>query len=164
MKMLHKNPAKRYQTPQALLNALNEILQRYSAVDAQNIIKCAVLGSELPQGVKKRISSGLLANLNFLFFSLRQNIAEMCSSSPRKAVKTEYAAQGAACFTFQIDPDAAADISADFSLQVQENTMYRIVSDSGSGNELKSDGNGKLEIKAISPGEYRIIPVSKENL
>ena len=64
MKMLHKNPARRYQTPQELLEALDAVLPRYSASVVQEIVRAAVLGTGLPDGVKATVSSGMSATFD----------------------------------------------------------------------------------------------------
>lgn len=163
MKMLHKNPAKRYQTPQALLNALNEVLQRYPADVAQSIIRSAVLGTELPHGVKKTVSAGMRAGINFMFFSFRQSIADFFHPTEKNKVKPDNSntADGS-CFTFQIEQPA--DKTVDFIISVKASATYKITSLEGYCKEIKSSDTGLLEIKGLSPGEYRFSPQNSQNL
>lgn len=163
MKMLHKNPAKRYQTPQALLDALNEVLQRYPVDVTQNIIRSAVLGTELPQGVKKNVSSGLKATINFMFFCCRQKVAEFFHPTEKNKVKTDNIniADGS-CFTFQIEQPV--DKTVDFVISVRTSANYKITSLDGYCKDVKSSDSGLLEMKDLSPGEYRISLQNSKNL
>ena len=163
MKMLHKNPVKRYQTPQALLNALNEVLQRYPADVAKSIIRSAVIGTELPHGVKKTVSAGMRAGINFMFFSFRQSIADFFHPTEKNKVKPDNSntADGS-CFTFQIEQPA--DKTVDFIISVKASATYKITSLEGYCKEIKSSDTGLLEIKGLSPGEYRVSPQNSQNL
>ena len=160
MKMLHKNPDKRYQTPQALVDALNEVLPRYPLSAVQGIIRSAVLGTALPQGVKKMVSSGLKTTVDFMVFSCRQKIAELLHPVEKNKVKPDKndSADGS-YFTFQIEsPD---DKTVDFAISVTPSATYKISSPDGYYREIKSSDAGLLEIKNLSPGEYRILAGDK---
>ena len=162
MKMLHKNPAKRYQSPQALLAALNEVLQRYSGSAMQEIIRSAVLGTELPQGVKKNVSSGLKATINFMFFCCRQRVADFFHSTEKNKVKPDNGdIADRSYFTFQIEQPV--DKTVDFAISVKASATYKISSLDGCSKEIKSSATGLLEIKGISPGEYRILAKEKKD-
>ena len=164
MKMLHKNPAKRYQTPQALLDALNEVLLRYPVDVTQNIIRSAVLGTELPHGVKKTVSSGVRASINFMFFSCRQSIAEIFSASAGNKTKqdNENIIPGK-YFSFQIESDTPSDKTIDFTISASPSETYKISSIDGYSKEIKASDDGVLKINNLSPGEYRILSQTKKN-
>ena len=155
MKMLHKNPAKRYQSPQALLDALNQVLQRYPGSMVQEIIRAAVLGTELPHGVKQYVSSGLKATINFMFFSFRQSIVDFFHPAEKNKIKLDNSdiANGS-CFAFQIEPPI--DKTVDFVISAIPSVTYKISSLDGYCKEMKSSDDGILEIKELLPGEYRI--------
>lgn len=162
MKMLHKNPTKRYQSPQALLDALNEVLQRYSGSVIQEIIRSAVLGTELPQGVKKNVSSGLKASINFMFFSCRQRVAEFFHPTEKNKVKPDNGdIADRSYFTFQIEQPV--DKTVDFAISVKASATYKISSLDGCSKEIKSSATGLLEIKDLPPGEYRILAKEKKD-
>ena len=162
MKMLHKNPAKRYQSPQALLAALNEVLQRYSGSAMQEIIRSAVLGTELPQGVKKNVSSGLKATINFMFFCCRQRVADFFHSTEKNKVKPDNGdIADRSYFTFQIEQPV--DKTVDFAISVKASATYKISSLDGCSKEIKSSDTGLLEIKGLPPGEYRILAKEKKD-
>ena len=164
MKMLHKNPAKRYQTPQALLDALHEVLQRYPVSVVQSIIRAAVLGTELPHGVKKTVSSGMMANINFMFFSCRQSIAGIFSASAGNKTKqdNENTISGK-YFSFQIESDTPSDKTIDFTISASPSETYKISSIDGYSKEIKASDDGVLKINNLSPGEYRILSRNKKN-
>lgn len=164
MKMLHKNPAKRYQTPQALLDALNEVLQRYPVDVTQNIIRSAVLGTELPHGVKKTVSSGVRASINFMFFSCRQSIVELFfTSADNKTKQDNENAISGKYFSFQIESDLPSDKTVDFIISASPSETYKISSIDGYYKEIKASDDGMLKIKNLSPGEYRIFLQNKKN-
>ena len=164
MKMLHKNPAKRYQTPQALLDALNEVLQRYPVDVTQNIIRSAVLGTELPHGVKKTVSSGVRASINFMFFSCRQSIVELFfTSADNKTKQDNENAISGKYFSFQIESNLPSDKTVDFIISASPSETYKISSIDGYYKEIKASDDGMLKIKNLSPGEYRILLQNKKN-
>ncbi len=159
MKMLHKNPAKRYQSPQALLKVLNEVLQRYDVSLGQSIIRSAVLGTDLPQGVKKRVASGLGATFSFIFFSCRQSIAEFLL--PAKASQSSRMNSSNAMprkyFLFIMDSKVSDTVScADFTIQAPPGSTLQAVSTSGYCQILQTSPDGKFEAKNLPPGEYQI--------
>ncbi|MBR7138786.1 MAG: protein kinase [Lentisphaeria bacterium] len=158
MKMLHKNPAKRYQSPQALLAALDRLLNRYSLSVAQNIIRSAVLGTELPFGVKKTVSSGAGSLLGFTLFNFRQNVAAFFSpfETGRKKGEKKKKAISEKHFTFHIDPALAAGDTVDFTIQAAPGTAWEITSSNGRSIEAEVSAEGRLGIKGLVPGEYRI--------
>ena len=165
MKMLHKNPAKRYQTPQDLLDALNEVLQRYPADVIQNIVRAAVLGTELPHGVKKTISSGIKASLNFMFFSCRKSFAEFFSASAGN--KTEQDNENVISgqyFSFQMETGLSSDQTVDFMISASPSGTYKISSTDGYCKEIKASHDGVLKINNLPPGDYRILSRNKNNL
>jgi serine/threonine protein kinase len=164
MKMLHKNPAKRYQTPQALLDALNEVLQRCPASAVPGIIRSAVMGTELPQGVKKTVSSGILARIHFAFFSCRQNIAEFFTPSTGNKTKQE-SESSLSCkyFSFQIESDLPSDKALNFMISASPSATYKISSIDGYYKEIKALDDGTLKINDLPPGEYKILSLNRKN-
>ena len=163
MKMLQKNPDKRYQTPQALLNALNEILPHYSADVEQSIIKSAVLGTDYPQGLKKKVASGLRATCGFLFFSCRQRISEIFSPSVRNKGQTDhYEIASGRSYSFQIDTELSKSEKIDFTISLRGGGTCKIASWDGSCKDLKAAKDGKIEIRNLAPGEYRIFAEAEE--
>ena len=158
MKMLHKNPARRYQTPAALLKVLNSILQRYSAADIQGIMRSAILGTDLPQGVRPRVAAGIGAGIHFAFFCFRQRIAGIFSRSPEDvAALGKEDVSGARFFSFQLESGAESAKNADFSISVVPGKAYKVVSLSGYSMEQVSSADGKLELTNLPPGEYRVM-------
>ena len=159
MNMLHKNPA-----PQALLDALHEVLQRYPAAVVPNIIRAAVLGTELPHGVKKTVSSGMMASIHFMFFSCRQTIAGIFSASAGNKTKQDYENTiPGKYFSFQIESDSASDKTVDFTISVSSAETYKILSVDGYCKEIKASDDGVLKINNLSPGEYRILSQNNKN-
>ena len=163
MKMLQKNPDKRYQTPQALLNALNEILPHYPADIEQSIVKSAVLGTDYPQGLKKKVASGLRATCGFLFFSCRQRISEIFSPSVRNKGQTDhYEIASGRSYSFQIDTELSKSEKIDFTISLRGGGTCKIASWDGSCKDLKAAKDGKIEIRNLAPGEYRIFAEAEE--
>ena len=146
-----------------ILDALNEVLQRYSGSVIQEIIRSAVLGTELPQGVKKNVSSGLKASINFMFFSCRQRVAEFFHPTEKNKVKPDNGdIADRSYFTFQIEQPV--DKTVDFAISVKASATYKISSLDGCSKEIKSSDTGLLEFKGLSPGEYRISLQNSKNL
>ena len=159
MKMLQKNPAKRYQTPHALLVVLDRVLSRYSNSVARNIIRSAVLGTELPYGVKKTVTSGVWQALDFMLFCFRQSLPGSRSATEKGSGGTESGSGNESRhFSFQIDPELASEKAVDLTVSAPGGTFCRLVSSDGSSVELRVPENGKLELKELLPGEYRILP------
>lgn len=158
MKMLQKNPAKRYQSPQALLTVLDRVLSRYSNSVARNIIRSAVLGTELPYGVKKTVDSSLWKALGFMLFNFRQSLPGFRSREERAGSgMAPGSGNGSRNFSFQIDPGFAAGQTVDLTVSAPGGTLCRLQSADGSCVELRVPENGKLKFKEILPGEYRIL-------
>ena len=163
MKMLHKNPAKRYQSPRALSDALDEVLPRYPAAVTQNIIRAAVLGTELPQGIKKTISSGIMANIHFMVFSFRQSIMEMFSPSSENRTKPDHEeGMRRKLFSFQIETVSHSDKTVDFIISGAPSETYKISSADGYYKEVKASDDGLLKIRDLFPGEYSILLQNKK--
>ena len=163
MKMLQKNPAKRYQSPQAILDVLNSILPRCSVSEFQSIVRAAVLGTGLPQGVKGTIAVGVGAALNFAFYSFRQCVAEFFSPAKKNGGRTEKEDNAVGSFfSFQISSGLPQGKGMDFVISASAGTTYKVLSLEGYSNEFTASADGKLEIKELLPGEYRIISVNKK--
>ena len=164
MKMLHKNPAKRYQTPQELLDALDEVLPPFSISAASDIVRAAVLGTGLPACADQTISSGLMTSLKFMFFNFRRRIAENFSQSARHKIKQAAGSTASGnSFSFQIDTETAAYESVDFIISASAATDYKVFSTAGYCKQITSTANGALVLKNLPPGEYWILP-QKQNI
>lgn len=162
LKMLQKNPAKRYQSPQALLETLNRILPRYSSSTVQSIVRAAVLGTALPPEVKPAITSSFGASLGFALFRCRQSLRELFSSKEKSRQETNrFSAEKN--FSFQLSPEVVSGITVDFTLSAAAGKKYKVQSDNGCVQEYQSSASGKLEMKNLTPGKYKIFPDDMKN-
>lgn len=165
MKMLQKNPDKRYQTPQELLDALDEILPRIQQPEAQSIIQSAVLGTEYPSGAKKQVASGVRAWWGFIFFSCRQRMSRKASVSGRSKRQTDDLGINAGrYFAFQLASEAEGEKPVDFTISVTPEESCLVTASDGTVRELQADAEGRLELKNVKPGEYRITRQKTEEL
>ena len=162
LKMLQKNPAKRYQSPQALLETLNRILPRYSSSTVQSIVRAAVMGTALPPEVKPAITSSFGASLGFALFRCRQSLRELFSSKEKSRQETNrFSAEKN--FSFQLSPEVVSGITVDFTLSAAAGKKYKVQSDNGCVQEHQSSASGKLEMKNLTPGKYKIFPDDMKN-
>ena len=156
MKMLQKNPSKRYQSPQALINVLDRILPHYSDSEVQEIIKSAVLGTALPKGVNASLASGMGAFVSFFFFSFRQNMTHPFRKGKREnfVVALPGAAESIFCLKFKENEIVASDFQ--WSMKTDANAQFNLISAGGEHILLKSDHEGYLNIKNLHSGEYTL--------
>ena len=162
LKMLQKNPAKRYQSPQALLETLNRILPHYPNSTVQNIIRGAVMGTGLPPEVKPAITSGPGATLSFAFFRCRQSLRAFFSAKEKsKTGINRISAEKN--FSFQLSPEVVSGVTVDFTLSATPGKRYKVQSENGFVQEYQCPDSGKLEMKSLTPGKYKIFPGEMKN-
>ena len=162
MKMLQKNPSKRYQSPQALINVLDRILPHYSDSEVQEIIKSAVLGTSLPKGVNGSLTPGLGSLMSFLFFSFRQNIAH-----PFKKRKKENLSEAQvvelqpSIFSIKANQEQISVTDLSLEIKTMANTEYKLTSANGYSAVVKSNHDGIIHVRDILPGEYVITVIER---
>ena len=140
-------------------------MQRYPAAVVQSIIRAAVLGTELPDGVQKTISSGIRDRISFMFFSCCQSIADIFSHSPTNKGKLDNKnTTSAQCFSFQLESESPSEAAVDFIISASPLETYKIVSTAGYYKELQVSDDGVLKINGLLPGEYRILLQHKKDL
>lgn len=163
MKMLQKSPGKRYQSPQALINVLDRILPHYSENEIQEIIKSAVLGTELPKGVAPSISSGVGTFIGFLFFSFRQNIAHPFRKRKKETIDmTPEKMENIFGIKGDLQEFSVTDMR--ITVKTQPDRTFELLSSAGEKFVLKSDENGYIQITNLSAGEYTLGIHKKEDL
>ena len=97
-----------------------------------------------------------------MFFSCRQRVAEFFHPTEKNKVKPDNGdIADRSYFTFQIEQPV--DKTVDFAISVKSSATYKISSLDGYCKDIKSSDTGLLEIKGISPGEYRILAKEKKD-
>ena len=161
MKMLQKNPSKRYQSPQALINVLDRILPHYSDSEVQEIIKSAVLGTSLPKGVNGALTPGLGSLMSFLFFSFRQNIAHLFKKRKKENLSEAQVVElQPPIFSIKANQEQISVTDLSLEIKTMANTEYKLTSANGYSAVVKSDQNGIIQLKNIPHGEYLFFELS----
>ena len=155
MKMLQKNPSKRYQSPQALINVLDRILPHYSDSEVQEIIKSAVLGTSLPKGVNGALTPGLGSLMSFLFFSFRQNIAHLFKKRKKENLSEAQVVEiQPPIFSIKANQEQITVTDLFVGMKTTPDTEFKLTSNNGYSAVVKSDQNGIIQLKNIPHGEY----------
>lgn len=161
MKMLQKNPSKRYQSPQALINVLDKILPHFSDNAVQEIIKSAVLGTSLPKGVNGALTPGLGSLMSFLFFSFRQNIAHLFKKRKKENLSEAQVVElQPPIFSIKANQEQISVTDLFVGMKTTPDTEFKLTSNNGYSAVVKSDQNGIIQLKNIPHGEYFLVELS----
>ena len=156
MKMLNKNPAFRYQTPKDLLDVLNKVLPEYPEKEILKITQAAILGTELPNGVKPRLAVGFKAFMSFLFFSFRVSTAAFFHKLFGRNDDSNEAEYLEPVFSFKADPEKVPFSIMSVIIKTSPRTDFVFTSSHRETVEVTSDSEGYLRIDGLPKDEYTI--------
>ncbi|MBQ9754252.1 MAG: protein kinase [Lentisphaeria bacterium] len=155
MKMLQKNPAKRYQTPQELINVLDRILPHYSDNKVQEIIKSAVLGTALPKGVRGDLNSGVGTLISFRFFnSWRSRDTQVQKGEKGNSPDPVIMDFDMPLFSLKTEQEKISVSALSAEIRTIPDTEFKLTSSKGYSAVVKSDSRGVVKVTDIPPGEY----------
>ena len=155
MKMLQKNPLKRYQSPQVLLNVLARILPQYTGREIQEIIKSAIMGTALPKGVNASLNTGVGSLISFLFYSFRPNMLHPFEKVKKeKFSNVQIPKNEASLFCLSAGQEKIS--IKDFAVEIKTtpNMEFQLISADGFSTIVKSNQEGIMQIKNIPLGKY----------
>ena len=155
MKMLQKNPAKRYQTPQELINVLDKILPHYSDNKVQEIIKSAVLGTALPKGVRGDLNYGVGTLISFRFFnSWRSRDTQVQKGEKGNSPDPVIMDFDMPLFSLKTEQEKISVSALSAEIRTIPDTEFKLTSSKGYSAVVKSDSRGVVKVTDIPPGEY----------
>ncbi len=170
MKMLDKEPDKRFQTPEELLEALETCLPQYTSSDAQNLIKSAIAGVAPEHGPSTLMTSNLtrrnwktgrkrlrpfagiavaaglgIGGMLYVVMKWGPEFFQLLESRPAASLPSR-----------PVHPSPETPRSVSLAVETEPDTEVHLISSNGIVTTYLADESGHLSIRELSPGRYSI--------